>query len=86
MAYEFEWVVPFDWGEWAQTPEGRRLLDGGDAIDAATAEDLARVLTTIIRSERFGDGQVERAYRTGLLTAIVRRAAQLADEGHAEAN
>ena len=52
MAYEFGWVTPFDWGTWAQTPEGQRLSAGGDAVAAATPDDLARLLTTLIRSER----------------------------------
>ena len=79
-ANEFGWVIPFDWGAWARTPEGRRLCEGGAAIEGATPEDLARLLTTIIRSERFGDGQLEGAFRSGLLTAIVRRAAALASQ------
>lgn len=81
MTYESGWVIPFDWGTWAQTPEGQRLSGGGDALATATPDDLARLLTTLIRSERFGDGQLEGAYESGLLTAIVSRAATLASQG-----
>jgi len=79
-AYEFGWVIPFDWGAWLQTPEARRLREGGDALLTANADDLARLLTAIIRSERFGDGNLEGAFKSGLLTAIVRRAAALASQ------
>lgn len=82
MAYECGWVTPFDWGVWAQTAQGQRLLDGGDAVAAATPEDLGCILTTLIRAERFGDGQLEHAYRSGLLLAVVRRAAELASQEH----
>ncbi len=81
IAYEFGWVIPFDWGTWAQTPKGQLLSAGGDAVATATPDDLARLLTTLIRSERFGDGQLEGAYESGLLTAIVSRAAALASQG-----
>ena len=80
VADDYGWVTSFDWGAWAQTPEARRLLDGGLAIDAATPDELGYVLTTIIRAERFGDGQIADACRSGLLLAIVRRAAGLASE------
>ena len=80
IAYEYEWVTPFDWSAWARTPEGRRLRKGGDAIASATPEDLACLLTALIRAERFGDGVLAHAFESGLLTAVARRAAALASQ------
>lgn len=73
------WVAPFDWPAWASSDEGRRLLGDPEAVAAATADDLRRLLTTYVRAERFGDGTLESAYASGMLTAIARRAAALAD-------
>ena len=74
------WVEPFDWPTWAASPEGQALLSGPEAVAAASAEDLGRLLTTFIRSERFGDGTLESAFKRGMLTAIARRAAALLSE------
>ena len=73
-------VTPFDWPVWAASPEGQALLENPVAVQSASAEDLGRLLTTLIRSERFGEGTLESAFRRGMLTAIVRRAAVLADQ------
>ena len=73
-------VEVFDWPAWAGSPDGQRLLAGPDAVADASAEDLRRMLTTFIRSERFGDGTLESAFQRGMLTAIARRAAVLAGE------
>ena len=40
-------------------------------------DDLRRLLTVYVRSERFGDGTLENAFTSGMLTAIIRRAAVL---------
>ena len=71
-------VTVFDWPTWAASDEGRALLEGPAAVASASDEDLAKLLTTFIRSERFGDGTLESAFKRGMLTAIVRRAAVLA--------
>lgn len=73
-------VTPFDWPAWAGSSAGRALLGNPAAVQSASAEDLGRLLTTLIRSERFGDGTLESAFRRGMLTAIVRRAAVLTDQ------
>ncbi len=73
-------VEPFDWPTWASGREGQALLADPDAVADATADDLRRLLTTFIRSERFGDGILESAFNRGMLTAIARRAATLAGE------
>jgi hypothetical protein len=70
-------IEPFDWPAWASSAEGQRLLGRPEAVVSASAEDLRRLLTTYIRGERFGDGTLEAAFDSGMLTAIARRAAVL---------
>jgi hypothetical protein len=74
------WVAPFDWPTWASGPEGRALLGHPEAVARASADDLRRLLTTYVRAERFGDGTLESAFASGMLVAIMRRAAVLAEE------
>jgi hypothetical protein len=73
-------VHPFDWPAWASSPEGQRLLGHPEAVASASAEDLGKLLTTYVRSERFGEGTLAGAYESGMLTAIARRASVLARE------
>lgn len=85
MAYNAGWVLfDFDWGKWVQTPEAGELRDNPKVLAGATADQLAKLLTVVIRQERFCEGSLEAAFESGLLTGIVRRAAQLEtqlDEG-----
>lgn len=67
-------ITPFDWPAWASGPEGQALLGHPEAVASASADDLRRLLTVYIRSERFGDGTLEAAFESGMLTAIIRRA------------
>ncbi|HWP64004.1 MAG TPA: DUF6508 domain-containing protein [Candidatus Binatia bacterium] len=78
--YRLDWVVSFDWPQWAASPEGRRLLSDPEAIGSASAEDLARIITTIVREERLAEGALADAFERGVLTAIARRAGELARE------
>jgi hypothetical protein len=75
------WLTPFDWPAWLESPEGAALAEDPAAVAGASVEDLQRLLTAIVRSERFGEGSIAGAYESGLLTAIVRRAGELADAG-----
>lgn len=76
--YRLGWVVPFNWSQWAASPEGRRLLWDPEAIASASVEDLARIITTIVREDRFSEGALDDAFECGVLTAIARRAGELA--------
>ena len=76
--YALGFVHDFDWMQWLATPDGRNLAGHPEAVATASADDLGRLLTAIIRSERFGDGQIEGALESGLLLAIARRAQELA--------
>ena len=73
------WVVVFDWMTWLSSPDGRRYLDDPGLVAGASAEDLSRLLTSIIRGERFSEGELAGAHGSGILMAIVRRAGVLAE-------
>lgn len=72
------WVEPFDWMAWAQTAEGKALREDREALDTASAEDLKRLLTTLIRADRFSEGTIAWAFESGLMAAISQRAGTLA--------
>jgi hypothetical protein len=72
------WIQPFDWPSWAASADGASLLGHPEAVASASADDLRKLLTVYVRSERFGEGSLEAAFTSGMLTAIVRRASVLA--------
>ncbi len=81
VASESELIRPgFDWPQWDQTPQAAALLASSQALELATPDQLARVLTVLIRRDRFVEGSLAEAFRTGYLTAILRRAVVLRDE------
>lgn len=70
-----EWVVAgFDWPAWLEGDEGRALRDDPSAVANATPDQLARLLTAIVRSDRFTEGSIAGAFESGLLARISRRA------------
>ena len=60
-----------------QTPTGRRLTTTPTAIAEATSRQLQKLLTALIRGDRFCDGALAQAYDQGVLTAAVQRARDL---------
>lgn len=75
------WVITgFDWRSWLETDEGRGLRDRPEALAGASPNELARLLTAIVRSDRFVEGSIEGAFESGLLARIARRAAALLAE------
>ena len=77
-AYADGWVSPeVDWPSWKETEEARRLRDDPTAIPEATVEQLQKLLTTVIRQDRFVTGALAGAFESGLLTAVIRRVDQL---------
>ncbi len=80
-AYELGWVrIDFDWSEWTESPEATTLRDDAEALAAATPDQLERLLTVLIRQDRFCEGSLASDYESGLITRILRRAAVLAAE------
>ncbi len=78
MVYDEGWIIRgFDWSAWISTEEGR-LLATDRPLGTATCDQLSKVLTAIVRQDRFYDGALEDAFESGLLRAIAERAAILA--------
>jgi hypothetical protein len=67
----------FDWPTWKNTEEARLLLTEHSRIAEARPEQLLKLLTVLVRADRFGEGTLAHAHESGLLRAIVRRASVL---------
>ena len=71
-AYDCNWVLSnFDWQAWAEAAE---LRDDRDALENASPEQLAMLLTWQIRNDRFSEGALSGSFSSGLLLGILRRA------------
>jgi hypothetical protein len=69
----------FDWPAWAKTPEAQALRNDPDALATATPDQLGKLLTALIREDRFNEGALGDTFESGFMTAVVRRAKALAD-------
>ena len=79
---ECGWVLrDFDWGTWKDTSEAMELRDNPEVMARATPDQIAKLLTVLIRLERFCSGSLANAFKSGLLLAILRRVAALARKG-----
>jgi hypothetical protein len=56
------------------SPEGLKLFRHREAIAAADYAQLAKLLTTLVRQDRFVEGLLAQAYEDKILVAIVERA------------
>lgn len=75
--YELDWVrKDFGWSEWSSSPEAERLL-GPNGVESASVEDLERLITMIVRADRFCEGYLAGSFESGLVLRILRRAAEL---------
>ena len=79
MAYDLGWVRSLPWSEWRDTPCGHVLMQDPAAMAGATLDELACVLTTCIRADRFCDGYLADAFTAGLIGQVVLQAKKLLD-------
>ena len=78
MAYDMNWVLgDFDWPKWLDSEEANSLLKDQLAISKANPDQLHKLMTALIRSDRFCEGTVLQAFTDGTLQAIASRAAVL---------
>lgn len=79
--YESGWILPgFDWPAWKESAEAETLLAHPEAIAGAGPHEIAKLLTTIVRQERFCEGTLAASHESGLLLAILRRARALSEQ------
>ena len=71
VAYRIRIVINFDWPGW---DEGRSLASGDleliDNIDLITA---CKLITALIRNDRFCDGALAESFESGLMLRILKR-------------
>ena len=73
-------MVVFDWPTWAATDEAQALHDDRVVLAAASPEQLSRLVTAVVREDRFNEGALGDSFDSGLMAAIARRAAALAGD------
>ncbi len=74
MTYDVGWVQDFDWMEWSRGSEAKMLLRGQASLAHATADQIANVITSIVRSDRFNEGAIAGYFKEGMLLALAERA------------
>ena len=65
------WLIVADWSPWVEAASAG--TQDPTRFETATPEELAQVLTVYIRRNRFYDGTLAGAAKSGALDAIVRR-------------
>jgi len=70
-------LTRWNWPEWAQTDEFKDLFSKPEALAKASAHQLAKLLTALVRKERFCEGTMASACSDGLLARITQRAGAL---------
>ena len=83
-AYRAGLVFPFDWAGWAD--EGARLLESPAALEAIDLETVPKLVTMMIRQNRFVEGSLGAHVENGAVTAVLRRLAVLAAAAFTRAN
>ncbi|MGY1684966.1 DUF6508 domain-containing protein [Geodermatophilus sp. SYSU D00867] len=67
--YQVHAVVPFDWMHW----DGARRYPRAEDVSNAPVADAVRLVTAIVRGERFCDGTIAAALEDGRLPAAAQR-------------
>jgi hypothetical protein len=76
-AYAAGWIMQnFDWMRWSERLKGSNYWIAALPLQAPK-DQLGRLLTALIRGERFCEGTSARAHQQGTLLAIVERAETL---------
>ena len=70
LVYEDDWVIGFDWSRW---DEGREIASDITRVANADMLTIRKLITALVRNERFCEGALQDAYEQGLIAAIIRR-------------
>lgn len=77
MTYDVGWVKDFDWMEWSREPETKLLMRDNASLAQATVEQIANIITALVRTDRFSEGTLARSFEAGTLRALAERAEAL---------
>jgi hypothetical protein len=69
--YTHNFVQAFNWGEWIQ--EHQDLAENDSGIEKFDLEGVVKLLTSLIRGDRFCGGLILEAMNTGKILRILRR-------------
>lgn len=78
--YEHHIVLPFDWAESRWMRQMRRYSEDPGQLKRARLQTIRKVLTTLVRAERFCEGSLARTFQQGVPQAATRRLAALSAE------
>ncbi len=78
--HEVGWIQwpEFDWVTWTGTAEAVQLHDDPAKLERAAPQQLSRLLTVLVRQDRFVEGALGAGFDSGFLLRILRRIATLA--------
>ncbi len=79
--YDVKAGAPFDWMDWY---DEQRYPDGV-GIESAPIDDIVRMLTVVVRSDRFSKGALMAAVESGLFGLLLARLREWYDAGGAPA-
>ncbi|HPQ82201.1 MAG TPA: DUF6508 domain-containing protein [Candidatus Saccharimonas sp.] len=76
--YDKDLVIPFDWSEW---DEGREWYTKTDEskYDSLNFETALKLLTAVIRNDRFNEGALMNAFESGDFPKIINKFVSLRD-------
>ncbi|RKZ14292.1 hypothetical protein DRQ53_11845, partial [bacterium] len=69
IVYGMPLIISFDWGAW---DEGRTIASDKDFdLDALDLPTLCKLITAIVRNDRFCEGALVAAFESGLILRIL---------------
>jgi hypothetical protein len=70
IVYELPIIINFDWVKW---DEGREIVNDDDFnFNSIDIPKKCKILTAIVRSDRFSDGAIIYAFNSGLILKILK--------------
>jgi hypothetical protein len=77
--YDVQAVAPFDWMDWYD--EAR--YPNGEGLESAPLDDIVRMMTVVVRSDRFSEGSLKAAVDSGVFGLLLGRLRDWYDAGGA---
>ena len=70
IVYRLPIIISFDWGAWE---EGRKIASNDDFdLDTLDLPAKCKLITAIVRSDRFSEGTLVSAFESGLILRILK--------------